>query len=299
MGSFPLTTLGLLYDDVYGMVYGVDPTERPKSTLTSGSTAAGATSVSFDNDGPWEIGDYVEFADDGELAFIEAGTSSPFTIRRGERGTTDATQADNSVVYRNPQYARYEIERAVNQVVRNDLWPHVWSWSQGTLSFTTGDTTYDLANYEEEVVMMYQFNLNSDSHLYPLPATWWDTELQIASAVSANDNLLRLRRVWDESATVFYTAKRRPDPSDLSNMSDEVAELVPWAAAAKLLAGRSAATRQRPDRSRTDRVEGGTTRDYRTYMGEFLRMRKALRLKLDNEVEPLRRFRPRRRKRAF
>ncbi len=294
-----MATLALLVDDVYGMLYGLDRAERPKSDLTSGSTAQSATSVSFDTDATWSIGDFVEFANDGELVYIEGGTSSPFTIRRGERGTTDALQADNSVVYKNPQYPRYEIERAVNQVVRNDLWPHVWSWHQDTLSFTAGDTTYSMDAYIREVTMMYQYDINSDGHLYPLEDTWWDTELQIASAVASNDNLLRLRRVWNESVTVYYTAKRQPDPSDLGNMAVEVAELVPWAATAKLLAGRGAAIRQRPDRSRTDREEGGTTRDYRSFMGEFLRMRRALRLKLDNEVEPVKRYRPRRRRRAF
>ena len=299
MGSEPLTTLALLVDDVYTTLYGIAQAERPREDLINGSLAQGAAAVTMDTDAMWKRADYAEFATDGEIVVFAADASGSTAIRRAQRGTTDVAQADNSVVYKNPQFPRYEVERVINQVVRNDLWPHVWTWAQATLSFSSGDTTYDLANYVEEVVMMYQFDLNSDGHFYPLETNWWDTELQIASGVSANDNLLRLRRVWDESATVYYTAKRRPDPADLSNMSNEVAELVPWAAAAKLLAGRTGATRQRPHTDNTDRVEGGLARDYRNLMGEFLRMRKALRLRLDNEVEPLRRFRPRRRKRAF
>ena len=48
-----------------------------------------------------------------------------------------------------------------------------------------------------------------------------------------------------------------------------------------------------------DRIEGGPFRDSRGFMGEFIRMRKELRTRLDKEVPTAPRFQPRQRRRAW
>lgn len=293
-----MATLAGIVDDVYTTLYGIGRAERPARDLINGAITSGAVTFTVDTAALWKIGDYAEF-NDGELVFVEAGTANPFTIARGQRGTTAAAQADNAVIHRNPTFPRFEIERLINQVVRNDLWPNVWTWSRASLAFVNQDYMYNLGLYIEEVVDVYQANLNADNRFYPLDRNWWDVTRQINTAVSTNGNLLRLRHVWNEAATVYYTAKSRPDPADLANMSDEVAELIPWAVAGKIEGSRTPATRHRPIQDRADRIEGGPFRDYRGFMGEFIRMRKELHTKLVKEVPAKPKFRGRRGQRAW
>ncbi len=294
-----MATLATLVDDCYGILYGIGAAERPAEDLINGALAQGAATVTMDTDALWTRGTYAEFATDGELIIFAADASGSTAIRRAQRGTTDVAQADNSLVYRNPTFPRYEIERLINQVIQNDLWPNVWSWHQDTLSFVSSDFMYPLDAFIEDVATVYQADLNSDNRFYPFKPSWWAVENQINSTVATNGGLLRLRATWDESATIFYTAKRRPDPADISNMSAEVAELVPWAVAGKLEGQRTVATRSRPHTDNADRIEGGPFRDYRGFMGEFIRMRKELRTRLDKEVPTAPRFQPRQRRRAW
>ena len=294
-----MTSLALLTDDVYGVLYGVGRAERPAEDTLAAQFLTASTSLTPTTTTMWKRGDYLEF-DDGELVIFAADSAGATEVRRAQRGTTAADHASGDVVTRNPTFPRYEIERLINQVVRNDLWPNVWSWEVTTLSYVAPDTTYDLGDYIEDVVTVYQYNLNSDGRFYPLDQTMWDVESQInAAAGAASGNLLRLVRVQDEDETVYYTAKRRPHPDDLTNMSDEVAELIPWAVAGKLEGQRSASIRHRPETGVTERVEGGLFRDYRGFMSEFLRMRKQLNTKLVREVPSAPKFRARRRRKIY
>lgn len=294
-----MTTLALLTDDVYGILYGVGRAERPAEDTLAAQFLTASTSLTPTTTTMWKRGDYAEFTD-GELVIFAADSAGATVVRRGQRGTTAADHASGDVIARNPTFPIYEIQRLINQVVRNDLWPNVWTWELDSLSYTNADTTYDLGDYIEEVTTVYQYNLNSDGRFYPLDQTYWDVERNIAAAAgAASGNLLRLRHVIDEDATVYYTAKRRPDPSDLSNMSDEVAELVPWAVAGKLEGQRSAAVRHRPETGAMERMEGGLFRDYRGFMSEFIRMRKQLNTKLVREVPSAPKFRARRRRKIY
>jgi hypothetical protein len=294
-----MTTLSALVDDCYGILYGVGRAERPKEDVLAAQFLTASTSVTPTTVALWKRDDYAEFTD-GELIILAADSAGATVCRRAQRGTTAADHASGAVIYRNPTFPRYEIERLITQVVNNDLWPNVWTWKADSLAYVNADTTYDLGAYIEDVVTVYQYNLNAEGRFYPLEQNAWDVELNInAAAGAASGNLLRLRRVQDEDETVYYTAKRRPDSADLANMSDEVAELIPWAVAGKLEGQRSASTRHRPATGLTERVEGGLFRDYRGFMSEFLRMRKQLNTKLVKEVPTAPKFRARRRRKAF
>ncbi|MFC1740187.1 hypothetical protein ACFL0N_01750 [Pseudomonadota bacterium] len=295
-----MTTLAALVEECYGVLYGVGRAERPQEDTLNGGISDSDTTMTVTTEAMWKRGDYAEFDTDGELVIFAADASGATAIRRAQRGTTAAAQADGSVIYRNPTFPRYEIERLITQVVRNELWPNVWTWHNDTLSYTAGDTTYDLGDYIEDVVNVYQYDLNSSARWYPFDQTWWSVERQVnASGGAASGNLLRLAHVRDDSETVYYTAKRRPHINDLANMDDEVAELIPWAVAGKLEGQRSVAVRHRPATGATERMEGGLFKDYRGFMSEFIRMRKALNTKLAREVPTAPRFQARRRRKAF
>jgi hypothetical protein len=295
-----MTTLAALTEECYGKLYGLAQAERPEED-TPASSVSGTGDVSWTWTTPtmWKRGDYAEDATDGEIVYIavDGGT----TVRRAQRGTTAAAAYDTAdVFYRNPMFPRIEIERAITQVVRNDLWPHVWTWHHDTLSFVSGQTTYPLDQYVEDVVRVSQYNLDGVGKWYPLSVKAWDVERQINTAVSTNSNMLRLIRVYDETEPVYYTAKRRPHISDLGNLSDEIAEMIPWAVVGKLSAAlRAVPRRQRPGTDVNQQSEGSEFRDYRGFMAEFLRMRDALHRQLLLDVPPAPRFRKRERRRAF
>lgn len=297
-----MTTLADLVDDCYNLLYGTVQAERPTEDTLASGLAEGAEEITMTTPLLWKRGDYAESPAGELLIFTEDHpTSGSATVRREQRGTeSTAPYGAGVVMHRNPTYPRKVIERFVNQVVRNDLWPHVWTWHRDSLSFVSGETAYPLDDYIDEVVRVYQYDLNSDGRFYPLDRNAWDVERVIDGTLVGASSILRLRTVFDESETVYYTAKRRPAVADLANLDDEIAELVPWAVVGKLSPGaRAVARRHTPATDRGEEAEGAEYRDYRGFMSEFVRMRKALNLKLSKDVPPLVKFRPRRRGRTW
>lgn len=296
-----MATLGGLTDDVLNMIYGMAQVERPaEDTQVTATFTDVATEVELATPSLWRRGDYAE-ADDGDVVILaedHPAATNTVTVRRGQRGSTATQHLTASAVWsKNPKFLRTQVERAIKEVVRLDLWPHVWTYHHGTVTYTHGDTTYSLPQYIEDVVMMYQYDLDGDARFHPLARTAWDVERQVNTAVATNSNLLRIRTAYDDGYTLYYTGKRRPHVDDLANMSDEVAQLVPWAASGKLLAGaRAAPRRYDPPRQDRDQTEGGIFRDYRGFMAEFLRQRSALNIALEKEVKSEKKFVQKRRR---
>lgn len=292
-----MATLASLVQDTLNLLYGAIPLlTRPEEDVLNGLITSGATSLTPTTTAMWKRDDLAEFQPDGELVIFAADSAGATTVRRAQRGTTAAAQADGDTMVKNPHFPIIDVQRAVNQTIRNDLFPHVWTWHQDTLTWTAGDYLYDLDAYVVEVVEVYQFNLNSDGRFHPVPNSWWDYEQQINTAVATNTGLFRIAKVFDADATVYYTAKRRPDAADIANFSSEIADLIPWAAAGKMMATRGAQVSLDAARSRHDESNRETSY-YRTFMAEFLRMRDALNLILRDEVREEPRFRPRYRRR--
>lgn len=274
-----MATLATLTQATWNLLYGVGGFERPKEDQASGAVATGDTDLSADvTTGMWREGDMMEFPS-GEMVMVVADTAS--TVNRARDGTTAETLASGDIIIKNPDFPRHKVEQAIGEVIRTSLWPQVWSWHHDTLTFSTSDHMYDLDQYVEDVVLVYQENLNADERFHPFPNNFWSVERQINSAVATNTGLLRLKRVWDEDETIYYTAKRRPHTDDLANLSDELADIVPYAVAGKLAVGRSVQQK----RHRTSERRGKEfLADYEGFMSEFIRMRQELSRLLHAEV---------------
>lgn len=288
-----MTTLPILIDNTLDVVYGVAQVERPLEDTLSGSFAQGATTMPVTTSNLWKANAIGEFQTDGEMVICAADAAGGnVTVRRNQRGTTHSgSKSAGTVIVKNPPHPRVRVQRMIEQTIRSDLWPHVWTWHLDSFTFVPGDHTYPLDQYVEEVVLVHQYDLNNDERWHPIPNNRWEVERQVDAAVATNKSLLRVKDVWDADAPVYYTAKRRPHVADLANLSDEIADLIPWSAAAKLLAARTGQTRADAARSRHDK-DGGFLRDYRGLMAEFLRMRKALNVLLRDEVRTDQKFRP-------
>lgn len=293
-----MATLATLTDDVFDMVYGMTLIERPQEdTLTSAVSGTTDTTFQFDNNVLWKRGVYAEDASAGEIVIMAAdqASSSDVTVRRGQNGTTAAASyAIGDVFYKNPPYPRYRVERFINETIDSNLFPNVWMWGETTLSFVSGDTTYEMPTNCGDVARVYQYDLNSDGKLYPIDGTLWEFESVVASGISTNENFLRLFRVKDEAATVYVTYKQIPDSSAISDLSDNVAAMVPWAVCGKLLAGtRLVPTRTAPGRATPVANQSGSQliSDYGAFDTVFRRMRKDEKLRLNKEVPLQKRFR--------
>ena len=290
-----MATLAALTDSVYNLLYGLAQQQRPYEDTIDGAFAQGAATLTVDIEASWKRGDYAEF-DDGELIIFGADASGATAVRRAQRGTTDVAHDDEDVILKNPEFPRSSIDTLVEEVIDTDLWPKVWSWHNGTIPFQTADSTYDMPQYIEDIVMIYQYDLDNDERFYPLDRNWWNTERQISATVSTNKNLLRLRHVANEAAAVYYTGKRSPAFADVANLSTDIEKLIPWAVLGKLSQAGALRERMDPPRQSRDRDSGDAGRDFRGYMSEFLRLRKQLASVLKLDVREERIYRPRRRR---
>lgn len=286
-----MTTLADLTQATWNLLYGIGGFERPWEDRATGTISTGATDLSslLSANSEWFENDVMEFPA-GEVAFVVADTAS--SVNRGRDGTTAEALSSGDPIIKNPDFPRHRVEQAIKETIRLSLWPHVWTWHQDSLSFVIGDHSYDLDQYVEDVVLVYQHNLNGDARTHWLyRGTHWDVQRQMDSGVATNKNLLRVKKVHDQEETVYYTAKRRPHVDDLDNVSDEIADMIPYAAAGKLATGRN--VQQKSTRSNRDK---NFQADYEGFMSEFLRMRSELTKLLHDEVERDPEYRPKRRR---
>lgn len=283
-----MTTLALLTQATLNLIYGVEFVERPLEDRINGAIANGTTeAVVFDFPAMWDPDDYVEYKPDGEVTRLINDT----TQKRAQRGTTGVTHADNSEVTKNPPYTIADAQTHIRATIRNDLWPHVWTWYQDTLTAVDTDWMYDLDQHIADVAMVYQENIDADERWRPFPTSWWDVERQINPAVATQGGMLVARNAFDFDEPVYYLGKRRSHVDDLSNVSDEIADLIPWRAGAKLLASKGGQVKAAVARSRKDEAGSPYRQLYQLWMAEFLTARESLSRTLNSEVRVDRRWR--------
>ena len=269
-----MATIGDIVLRTEEILYGMGVWERPDFDTLDGGINASVTSLDTDLTF-WVRGDYMEFITDAgtpnEIVHVQAFSGNTATVKRGVRNSTAATQVDGAEIRRNPDFPRVSIEQKVQDIMDTPgvLWPHVWTWHTDSLTFTTDDHLYDLDQYVEDVVAVYQSNIDSDGKFAPIDNGLWDVVRELDSNVTTNGSLLRLGRVWDEDTTVYYTAKRRPAYADLANIDAELANLLPRAAAAELLMARAPQLENASRRS--GRANAGRIYDIGTSMKEQFR----------------------------
>lgn len=286
-----MADLASLTADVFDMLYGVAQVERPaEDTLATAVSSAADVSWQFTTPAVWGRNDYGEDAAAGELVVFAAAhpDAGDATVRRGQRGTTAlAAYAAGDVFYKNPTFPRHVVERFINETVDGDLFPHVWTWASTTVSWVTGQTTYELPADCEGVGAVYQADIDGDGRFHPIDRSLWEYVPVVDSALSSNGNFLRLFRVYAEDETIYVTYKQRPSSAALASMSDELAALVPWGVLAKLLGGtRVAPARSAPGRSTPiPQVSGSQLlRDYAFFDQQFRQMRADEKRRLRGQV---------------
>ena len=288
-----MATLATLADQTYDLLVGAGPMERPQEDVGTLASAAATALTGIERSALWKIGDYAEFVDNGELViFTTDAAAGAATVRRAQRGTTGATHTA-VVMRKNPLYPRVLIERMVNQVVRS-MWPTVWTWHKDTVMVLSQDTTYTLDQYIEDVVEVYQYDLNNDQRYHQVHPDSWRVIRQVDTGLATTGNLLRIASVQDLDELVYYTAKRRPHPNDLDNLSNELADLVPWMAAAQCVYARGQAETYSSSHNTGPRATEIARQRAQSWEGFYLRQLAARRDQLLLEVPRPRQWSPRR-----
>jgi hypothetical protein len=295
-----VTTRADLILRIEDMIFGMAEVERPsEDVVTLADTTT--TTMTVATDSFWKQGRYGEIVpadgSEGELVICAADAAAgSVTVRRGERGTTAAAAA-GLVARVNPKFTRKMISERIDEVITDSLFPHVWYHSQRSLAFTDQDYIYDLAVEDYFVVQVYQV---VDDQKLPFPSGWWIEENLIDTTIGASGKVLRLRRVRDQTATVFYTARSKPVVADLAAFPDPIVNLIPWFVCALLMGGtRTIPARYDPNRAGGLEVqEGGPQRDWRFFEQKALLKRNELNIALRREESTVRqpRFHPRRRR---
>jgi hypothetical protein len=298
-----MATLATITDATYDLLYGTAQVERPRLDLLNGAITVGATTATFDTTTMWKQWDYAEAEADGEMIqFLEDHQAGATNILRAQpRGQTTAAQHDdNSVWYRNPKHPRYLIERLINEVIDNELGPHIWVRVNRKLTggYIVGQTSYELAATDLEVEQVYQYDIGSTTKFYPIAHGLWDVDGSVHTDVSSTGRLLRIFRVHDSAEDVYYTVRSRPMSSDIASLSDQVANLVPWAVAGKAMAVTVGAKRGADARSPQVVSQSGDRplRDATFFRAEFERMRADEELRLKLELMKSKQYKPRHRR---
>jgi hypothetical protein len=184
----------------------------------------------------------------------------------------------------------------INEVISDMLAEKVWYHSERTLAWIDGNRTYELHADDDDVVAVYQFDINSDERIHPFHSGLWQVRTQISTTVETTGKALILRSVKDPAETVFYTARTIPKVANIASFPDQLANLIPWGVCALILGGsRTVPARHDPNRqAKPEAEEGGSVRDWRFFEAKFLQKRadylNTLK-KREQEIRPGRTFR--------
>jgi len=288
-------------------LYGVAPFERPAEDLMVTLTTSG-TNKEFEMTTPtlWRLGDVAEVplgsaSIEDELMYLTEDHptgGSTATWERGYRGTDTPTwtkSAGSEVLCRkNPLFPNMNLREYINEVLANDLWPHVWTRQTRKIASVTPsvDQLYDLTAGDLYVEKVYQYDLNSLSIIKELPFGWWNFITEPHSDLAAQPALI-LKKVYDDNAALYVQVRNASVTGGVANISTQLEAMVPYMAAAKAMAS----LRMAPsdfDSSNEERQQyqtgGAPRRHYQTLAAEFLRMRNAERLRLLKDHAPQKRY---------
>lgn len=118
--------------------------DNPFQTACTEAMDASETGLDVASTTKFDVGDIVEFQDDGEQCLVTAlASSTELTVIRGFNGTTAATHSISVLVAKNPVFSYLAIEGAIAEVLR-DLWPHVYKEVNYTITPVVGQRWYEL-----------------------------------------------------------------------------------------------------------------------------------------------------------
>lgn len=118
--------------------------DNPFQTACTEAMDASETGLDVASTTKFDVGDIVEFQDDGEQCLVTAlASSTELTVVRGFNGTTAATHSSGVLTAKNPVFSYLQIEGAIAETLR-DLWPHCYKEVNYSITPVIGQKWYEL-----------------------------------------------------------------------------------------------------------------------------------------------------------
>lgn len=237
------------------------------SDLDTAGVAPGGTSVTVADSSKYEIGDFIEWQDDGDVALVTAlPDGTHLTVRRSQKGTTASTHAASTVILKNPHFYYNDIADQINRVIKS-LWPYAWK-GVSLSAITPAPTTTVWYNAAADLIDLVHVTQRYGT--VAKVAFYGDTgsglavqvERNMPTAVVASGVGIRFPNGFatnDYDVNVTYRAKLTDTLStgNYSDLSDDtLAEAIIHLAAGQLVAYKEARKATQEDLNAQDRQPG-------------------------------------------
>jgi hypothetical protein len=227
--------------------------DNPFTTACNEAMDAVETDIDVTATLKFDVGDIVEFQDDGEQCLVTALFSATvLTVIRGYNGTTAATHSTGVLLCKNPVFQFVQIEQAVDAVLRG-LWPYVYKEVNYTLTpNTNGNQWYELDDGGDVASIM---ELSSVRQAITVPGgydelfeygtrrTYFPVTLHfnVPATIAGSGVALRIQVLRNNSESIFVNGLARItaalSSTNYADFSDGLeADCVMYLAAARLIA---------------------------------------------------------------
>ena len=142
----------------------------------------------------------------------------------------------------------------------------------------TGDSagTWTIVKQEPS---LHEFNVHT-----------WQERIGVATALASTGNTLTLNSWRSDDHPIYYTARTRPEASAVASLPDDIADLIPWGAMARLVGMVSARDRIDPRRRSERDTPQQPFADSEFFRTRFLEGKRSLHHRLVGEKRPQKRF---------
>jgi hypothetical protein len=166
-----MATLEQLTDRIDTLVHGFSLNMESTTWLTAAVTSTTQTDISVHDASVVSRG-FIQIGD--EIMYVHSTnnidnivTISPWG--RGQRGTVAATHPNSDRVIIAPLFPRYEIKRAINDVI-NAMYPSVYAIGQYQFNFVAARTTYDIPDTVQNILAVTHQTIGPSKEWLPVRA---------------------------------------------------------------------------------------------------------------------------------
>ena len=118
----------------------------------------------------------------------------------------------------------------------------------------------------------------------------WQERIGVATAVASTGSSLTLDRWFDDDYPIYYTARTRPEATAVADLPDDLADLIPWGAMARLIGMVSTRDRSDPRRRSERDTPQQPFADSEFFRSRFLEGKRSLHHRLVGEKVPKKRW---------
>jgi hypothetical protein len=206
--------------------------DNPFTTACTEAMDASETDLDVADRAKFDVGDIVEFQDDGERCLVTAGGTGAgaLTVIRGFNGTTAATHSSGALMAKNPVFSFTAMEQAISETI-HDLWPHVYKSVAYSITPVAGTHWYELDSGTDTALLLdistvrqvipkgalnEPFDYGTRHSAYP--ATFY---YNVPVAVAASAKALYIPRLRDTTNAILVTGLTQiTDTVDTGSYSD-------------------------------------------------------------------------------